>query len=235
MPEPAPVLDLRAETDEDSLYLLTLAAVSSLPEIAGSVECAVTLPRREWEVLMSGTSDLAMDVARRDQESGHGPVSRALAGQPAFIINGYTTDTRWPAYWEPLADAGYRSIASVPLMLEGGRVAALTLLADQDDVFTPSVQRRLIAFGHVAATSYAMAAELRTARATADQLRSAMQGRTSIDVACGVIMGQNRCSYEDAFQMLAKASSHRNVKVRLVAESILTDLPGGAPATHFKG
>jgi GAF domain-containing protein len=225
---------VRADTDENSLYLLALAALQALPDIAGSVECAVSLPRREWEVLIAGTSDCAIDVARRDQENGDGPVSQALTGQPAFILNGYTADTRWPAYWEQLADAGYRSLASVPLAVEGGRFGALTLMADRDGVFTPAVQRRLMAFGHVAAASYLMASELRTAKATADQLRTALQGRTSIDIACGVIMGQNRCSYQDAFQILAKASSHRNIKVRAVAEAILGDLPGGAPAAHFK-
>ncbi|MET1086958.1 MAG: GAF and ANTAR domain-containing protein [Arthrobacter sp.] len=235
LPEPVPVLDVRADTDEDSLCLLALAAVQALPDIAGSVECAVSLPRRAWEVLTSGTSDRAVDLARRDQENGYGPVSQALTGQPGFILNGYTTNTRWPAYWEQLADAGYRSLASVPLALEGGRFAALTLMAERDDVFTPAVQRRLMAFGQVAAASHLMASELRTAKATADQLRTAMTGRTSIDIACGVIMGQNRCSYQDAFQILATASSHRNIKVRVVAETILSDLPGGVPATHFKG
>jgi AmiR/NasT family two-component response regulator len=104
-----------------------------------------------------------------------------------------------------------------------------------DDVFNPAALSQLTTFSEVAAGSFMMASELRTALATVGQLRNAMQGRTSIDVACGVIMGQNRCSYQDAFQILAKASSHRNVKARVVAETILGDLPGGPPSTHFKG
>ncbi|WP_426987505.1 ANTAR domain-containing protein [Pseudarthrobacter sp. Y6] len=62
-----------------------------------------------------------------------------------------------------------------------------------------------------------------------------LRSRTSIDVACGVIMGQNQCSYEEAFNILATASSHRNIKVRVLAESLLEDLSGGTPSTHFKG
>ncbi|WP_331711965.1 ANTAR domain-containing protein [Arthrobacter sp. B6] len=51
--------------------------------------------------------------------------------------------------------------------------------------------------------------------------------------ACGVIMGQNCCSSEAAFQLLALASSHRNAKARVVAETILNTLPRGTPAAHF--
>ncbi|WP_307431739.1 ANTAR domain-containing protein [Pseudarthrobacter defluvii] len=46
-------------------------------------------------------------------------------------------------------------------------------------------------------------------------------------------MAQNRCSYQEAFSILAKASSHRNIKVRKVAEDILERLPEGAPHSHF--
>jgi AmiR/NasT family two-component response regulator len=126
-------------------------------------------------------------------------------------------------------------VVSVPLALEQGCSAAVTLLAANTNRFTPAVLAEAVAFSSLAGRSFLMAAEVRAALSTAGHLRAAMEGRTSIDVACGVIMGQNRCSYEDAFNILAKASSHRNVKARVVADAILKDLPGGPPATHFKG
>lgn len=51
-----------------------------------------------------------------------------------------------------------------------------------------------------------------------------MTSRTIIDAACGVIMAQNRCSHDDAFQLLAKASSHRNQKLHDVAGEIIARL-----------
>jgi hypothetical protein len=150
------------------------------------------------------------------------------------MANSHSEDARWPSYWHPLSQAGYRSLLSVPLHLHAGSMSAMTLLAPQDNVFTPGVVVAASAFGRLAASSYLSAAELRAAQATAEHLQAALQGRTSIDVACGVIMGQNRCSYEDAFNILAQASSHRNVKARVVAESMLGELPGGLPTTHFK-
>jgi AmiR/NasT family two-component response regulator len=60
-----------------------------------------------------------------------------------------------------------------------------------------------------------------------------MESRTSIDLACGVIMGQNRCSQAEAMAILTKVSSNRNQKLRVVAEDLLATLAGGEVRTHF--
>ncbi|WP_285249848.1 GAF and ANTAR domain-containing protein [Pseudarthrobacter sp. fls2-241-R2A-168] len=229
------LLDLRAHSDEASLQLLGLAATSALSELAGcTLDCAVTLVRPRHPALTAGASSGATFLAQSDQSRGDGPVSHALAGHLALMANSYSADPRWPSYWRPLGEAGYRSLLSVPLQLHADSLATLTLLAPQDNAFTPGVIVAAGAFSKLAAGSYLSAAELRAAQARAEQLEAALQGRTSIDVACGVIMGQNRCSYDDAFHILAQASSHRNVKARVVAETMLRELPGGLPSTHFK-
>jgi hypothetical protein len=122
---------------------------------------------------------------------------------------------------------------SVPVPLGSGRFAALTLLSARDNVFTASVTAAATAFGRRAGNSYVIAEEFRTARSGADQLRSALVSRPIIDAACGVIMAQNKCSYEAAFEILAKASSHRNIKVRTVAEGILRNVSGESSTAHL--
>jgi hypothetical protein len=229
------LLDLRACSDEASLQLLSMAAASALSELAGcTLDGAVSLVRPRRAALTSGTSSGATCLAQLDENSGDGPVSHALAGHLAVIVRRYPADPRWPSSYYRLGEAGYRSLLSVPLHLYPGSRSALTLVAQEDNVFTPGVIVAATAFSKLAAASYLSAAELRAVQATAENLQAALQGRTSIDVACGVIMGQNRCSYEDAFRILAQASSHRNVKARVVAETMLQQLPGGTPFTHFK-
>lgn len=157
-----------------------------------------------------------------------------MAGRLAVILNDFSSDQRWPGYRGSLRHAGYRSVVSAPLQLDSGYNAALTLFTEQASLFAPAVLADVVMFSKLAGRSYVMASAVRSALAAASHLRTAMEGRTPIDVACGVIMGQNRCSYEEAFGIIAKASSNRNVKVRALAESLLEDLPGGAPDTHFK-
>jgi AmiR/NasT family two-component response regulator len=47
-------------------------------------------------------------------------------------------------------------------------------------------------------------------------------------------MGQNRCSQAEAMAILTKVSSNRNQKLRVVAEEMLANLPGGQVHTHFE-
>jgi AmiR/NasT family two-component response regulator len=54
-----------------------------------------------------------------------------------------------------------------------------------------------------------------------DNLKAALESRTTIDLAVGIIMGQNRCSQEAAFKILKNASRTRNVKLRDVAATIV--------------
>jgi GAF domain-containing protein len=220
------LLDLRAASREESLDLLVRSAPAALSEVAGAaVDYAVTLPRRYQPSLVQGTSDTAVASVHDDEAGGEGPVSQALTGRMAVIANSYAADPRWPAYWRAFRRAGYRSEASVPVPLRPGFFAALTLLSGEDNVFTAPVVAAAAAFSRRAGISYVMAEELRTAQDLVDQLDAALQTRTAIDVACGVIMAQNHCSYDDAFAILARASSHRNVKLRLVATALLESMP----------
>jgi hypothetical protein len=230
---PGPLLNLRSGSDQESLHLLVLAAASEFSDAGCSMDCVVSLPQPGKGFLTAGTHDRAVGIAWMDQENGHGPVSQALEGRRSGIVNSSSTDYRWPAYSRPMGEAGYRSLLSAPLALVPGGFAALTLLADADEAFPPAVLARLTAFSAVAASSFTMAAQFRAARRAVNQLHASMQDRTSIEVACGVIMGRNRCSYEDALQMLADASTLRNIKARVIADRLLDSLPGGAPSAHF--
>ncbi|HEX4102764.1 MAG TPA: ANTAR domain-containing protein [Pseudonocardiaceae bacterium] len=60
-------------------------------------------------------------------------------------------------------------------------------------------------------------------------LETAMASRSVIDQAIGIIMGQNRCPATDGFEILRAASNHRNIKLRDVANEIVTRISGGPP------
>jgi hypothetical protein len=111
--------------------------------------------------------------------------------------------------------------------------SALAFFAGRTAAFPQAVTAAALGFADLASRSLRLVIELTEARTAAADLRSALESRTSIDIACGVIMAENRCSYRDAFSIISKASSHRNIKLRKVAEDILDKLPDGAPRTHF--
>jgi AmiR/NasT family two-component response regulator len=52
-----------------------------------------------------------------------------------------------------------------------------------------------------------------------------------IDQAIGIIMAQNRCSADDAFQILRRASMNRNVKIQQLGADMIRAMTGTDPST----
>lgn len=68
---------------------------------------------------------------------------------------------------------------------------------------------------------------------TSSDLKAAMESRTTIDIAIGIIMGQNRCTQTEAYDMLKRASNAQNVKVRDIAERMVSGISSSPAETHF--
>jgi predicted alpha/beta hydrolase len=62
-----------------------------------------------------------------------------------------------------------------------------------------------------------------------NQLAEAMVSSSVIDHAIGILMGQQRCTATAAFDILRKASQHRNRKLRHIAAELVTAVSGAPP------
>ena len=82
------------------------------------------------------------------------------------------------------------------------------------------------AFAEHGAVSLRLALRIAHLKHARDDLTSAMQYRTAIDNAVGIVMAQNRCSRESAFRIIAETSSHRNIKIHDVAAAIVASISG---------
>ncbi|HJV98397.1 MAG TPA: GAF and ANTAR domain-containing protein [Arthrobacter sp.] len=229
------LLDLAsgAQSLTESLDTLARMAGATLSQATGATsECAVVLHGGK-HAMLAGTGTHPRELAALELELGEGPLTDALASGLPVAANHLSADYRWPQYRRHLRSAGYKSVLAVRLQLDGGQQSALAFFAARTAAFPQAVVSAGLGFADLASRSLRLVLELREARTSAADLRSALESRTSIDIACGVIMAQNRCSYREAFGIISKASSHRNIKLRKVAEDILDKLPDGAPRTHF--
>jgi hypothetical protein len=237
------LLDLVTGTDSlgESLARLVTSSAQTVVRTAGlRIECGVVVPQHKKGPAVVGTSDAVTRLLEWEHQAKEGPVCEVLAGgQPVAVLQ-RIGDFRWPRYCHQLQLAGFGSVLGVRLPLKSDPAntdstppAGLAFFAQDAKAFPLQVIAEARTFAGLAAKSLQMAVDLHTARSMASDLRSALDSRTSINVACGVIMAQNRCSYHEAFSILAKASSHRNIKVRRIAEDILERLPEGAPRAHF--
>ncbi|WP_320536385.1 GAF and ANTAR domain-containing protein [Pseudarthrobacter sp. IC2-21] len=215
-----------------SLARTVASSISGLSHLP--VESTVTLVRPDGTPCIgANTEGTAVELSRRDHRTGQGPTARALGGRLSIILNDRAPDPRWPDYCGSLTAAGYRSAVAIPLHLERGYRAALTLYSATANIFTPVVAAKVLVFGGVAAKSLRLALKHRADLALSAEHRATLASSAAINTACGVLMGQKGCSYEAAHRILEEESRQRNLTIRGVAEWLLQVLPGGVPTSHF--
>jgi AmiR/NasT family two-component response regulator len=100
-------------------------------------------------------------------------------------------------------------------------------------VFTADVYDKALGFAAAAHNTLHLSVRMDTAHRRAEDLDTAMKSRTAINLACGVIMAQNRCTQEEAVEILTKVASNRNRKLRDVATELIEQLSGTSVQTHF--
>ncbi|MEW1807644.1 GAF and ANTAR domain-containing protein [Pseudarthrobacter sp. NPDC080039] len=218
----------------DLVAELSAVAAANLSDAAGVlIECGVTLRRRKRSTTIAGSSERAALLDKLEQALGDGPCIASLEAMKPVVLPDVKTDTRWPDYQKVLAENGCRSVLGVPLALDENQAAALNFFASEPNVFAPNVIGRAEGFADLAGRALRLALRIADAQTLAEDLKSAMANRTAIDLACGVIMAQNRCTQDEAMAMLTKASSHRNQKLRDLAGEVIGRVSDGTVTTHF--
>ena len=229
---------LIANSDDIKGFLNRMAgfAAAALTRSTGApIECAVTLHRRKRSASIAGSSDEAVMLDEIEQRLGQGPCEEALETGEPVLLGDVSSDGRWPQYRESLEAAGCRSVLGMPLDLGPDAAGVLNFFAPATGLFTEDVISDARVFAVMAGQALRLAVRIAAADQLAENLRAAMESRTAIDLACGIIMAQNRCSHDEAFEILRRGSSTRNQKLRALAEEIVAGFSGApAAATHFE-
>ena len=224
--------DLITESGTVSEFLNELALFAARtisPAIGHPVECAVALRRRRRTITIAGSSEEARALDQIEQALGAGPCMLALETNTTVLLNDVNGDPRWPDFQRELTARGYHAVLGIPLELGKDSWAALDLFAPAAGAFTPASIAIAEDFARIAGDALRLAVRIGTAQLLAEDLKAAMRSRSTIDLACGAIMAQNRCSQEAAFAILTRASNSRNKKLHLVAEELLLGLSGNVP------
>jgi len=221
-------------TDVDH-FLNNFARVTAdfLSLLDHEVHCGVILLRpRHTETLASSSTD-ALALDRLQYSYGDGPCLTAVRTQQPVYITDTRADDRWPAYTSAVAGRGMLSILGVPIPLEGEACCGLNLYSSAVDGFSPEAIAAAEAFAREASRSLRLAVRMGQLSDKAEHLSAALNSRTVIDLAIGMVMGQNRCSQAAAATILKSAASRRQVKLRVLAEEVVYTVNNEAPVTHF--
>ena len=111
------------------------------------------------------------------------------------------------------AERGIRAQAAIPLGYNGGQ-AGLNLYSRGRDAFEPSTVQLAELFTDHAAILLGYAGQVET-------LGQAIHSRQDIGTAVGILMERYRLDQDRAFAFLVRVSSHRNIKVRVLAQQVI--------------
>jgi transcriptional regulator with GAF, ATPase, and Fis domain len=197
--------------------------------IADSLSCGITLSRGRRPETVACSDELAGRVNSLQYDLGEGPCLTALADGRPVRCDDLAADDRWPRFTPQAVASGIRSVLSLPLIAQDRVIGALNLYARARVAFGETETRMAEKFAENAAGALALGQRLVSYAALTDQLRESLASRAVIDQAVGIIMGRESCTQDKAFAALRTASQNRNVKLRALAEEVVTGVAGEAP------
>jgi GAF domain-containing protein len=228
--------DLVINSDDVNGFLAELCELSAAAlsrTLGRDVSCAVTLSRHHRTTTAAWSNPAARLFDEIQHGFGEGPCLHAMTTGTTVLVRDTRTDPRWPEYGHAIASMGQFSVLGVTLTLDAGAAAALNVFVAAPDIFDAAAVQKAEQFAAQAEKALRLAVRIGMQQKLAADLRAAMESRTAIDLAAGIIMGQNRCSQAEAMSILTKASSGRNLKLRDVAEKLVASFAPESPSTHF--
>lgn len=219
-------LVLRTTTVEDHLAEVARMGGALSEEIGG---CGITLQRRGEVYSVATSNPLAASADELQYGEGAGPCLETLSSGDVVVVSDYLVEDRWDRYPAHALAHGVRSSLSAPLTVAGRTVGALNVYGLAPALFEGSLKDRLLDFATQAQAALALALRHAEQAEVVEQLHSAMQSRSVIDQALGILMARQACSAGEAFAVLRKASQARNRKVADIAADLITAATGTAP------
>ena len=212
-----------------------------------SLACLLVSQLAAWNI--TGASLLIVRPRRQDLHVGSAPglapllrgphaeepARHVLANGVPAVVRDLETESRWAGYPRAARGSGVAAVAAVqvPVLEPETAAGVLTGYSGSPGAFGPEAVRAVEVAAAEIAASLALALRLDAQAHRANNLQAALESRTVVDLAAGIIMAQNNCSQQSAVEILRSVSNSRNVKVRDVAAGVVA-VVSDRVSTHFE-
>jgi GAF domain-containing protein len=202
-----------------TLSNITRAAVEVLPSVHYA---SITMRHPDGTLdTYAPTDALLTDLDEQQYQLHEGPCYDATTADRYAVSGDLGSDERYPHYGPVAVRAGIRSQAGVRLFENKGTAGGLNLYSRHVGALdTAQTMSRL--FSHHAAVALAYSLEVTT-------LREAVQSRTRIGQAIGIVMERYKLPEQQAFAFLTRTSQNRNLKIRHIADQIIEAVSAERP------
>jgi GAF domain-containing protein len=215
---------LSVETLEQALQHLAQVAVAVVPD---GPSCGITVIRDGRPVTAVYAGSIPKTVHDDQYQRGDGPCLEAARTGQVIVVQDLAAQARWNGFPAAAVAGGARGVYAHPLTIGGTVAGALNLYAHEPDLFPPPVQRIAAQFAEPAALLLGGVIRRLSQDEVIAQLHEAIESRTLIGQATGIIMAQRRCGPDQALNVLIKISNDRNIKLREVARVLVEATASG--------
>lgn len=206
--------EMHDDSPQDAMQRAVEIATQIIPGCDAAGVCVVYRGARIDTHATSTDALKEIDALQHDLDEG--PCLDALREDHTVVSDDLAHDERWPTWGPQVVDKlGMRSSVSYRLFVSDKDLGALNLYAQDASGFTSDD----------IADGLALAAHVGVALAAAQEiehLERALGGRTVIGQATGILMERFDLDSDRAFSVLSRMSQQRNVKLREIAEQIVT-------------
>jgi len=217
---------LGTETLERFLQeLATLAARL----VTDGVACGMTMRSTGRPAAVACSDPLAQEIDEVQYVLNDGPCLHAMRSAGLVSIDDTADRAQWPRFEAAAQARGIRSCLALPLIADGKPVGALNLYARGVAAFGAEQLRRAENLAENASGELSLMLRLASYSELTEQLRSSLTSQAVICQALGVIMAQERCTQAKAFEILRTASQNSNLKLRVIAAAVVTNVSGEPP------
>ena len=163
-------------------------------------------------------------LERLEADLGEGPCSTcAHTGQQVLVPDLGAAADRWPRFVPAALELGIRSVHALPMTVRADVVGALDITASRPVTLTQSQIDTAQMLADVA-IAYIVNIRMRDESSRlAAQLQSALDHRVTIEQAKGKLAERHREPVDDAFERLRRFARENRLKLRHVAEQVVTE------------
>jgi GAF domain-containing protein len=174
----------------------------------------ITLLRRGRPISVGPTAEAVTRVDELQHSLREGPCVDAALEEEFHLSGDLAKDDRWPRWGPAAARLGLHSILSVTLHTEDRRLGALNVYGVELSRFTmDDLETARLFAAHASAVLAAAMAQ--------GNLRQAVESRTRIGQAQGILMERYQIDADRAHAVLTRHSQDTNTRLRDVAETLI--------------
>lgn len=191
--------------------------------VPGADLVSVSVLRGDAGETIAASSTRVWNIDQDQYAAGEGPCLEAARTGQVERTGVAGAEQRWPDFARSARAAGVESYLSCPLVIDEDFAGSLNLYSKQPHGFAEFDVALLRLYSTVACAAIASARRYARARDLATQLGQALESRTVIDHAIGILMAQTGNDAGQAFAELSRQSQNSNIKLREIAARLVAE------------